>query len=492
MSRPLSAATLRIREWRHDPVKFVREVFHAEPDPWQCDVLRSAAKPGRTRIAMKACAGPGKTAVLAWLGWWRLSCFAAKKEHPKGAAVSITAENLSSNLWAEMSRWQSESKFLLEAFVWTSTKIFAKDHPQTWFLSAKSWSKTADQAAIGRTLSGLHSRFPFYLIDESGDIPPNMVRSAEQGFATCEDGLIVTAGNTTSQTGLLYEVCTTGRTDSRGETLWDVVSITADPDDPKRTPRVPAEWAREQILKYGRTNPWVMAFILGQFPPGSINALLSVEDVEKAMGLNPKPDTYEWSQKRLGIDVARFGDDLTVIFPRQGLVAFEPSELRHQRDSAVSVNIASAVMAKKMAWESEQEFFDDTVGWAHGAVDVMRAAGHSPYAIQFDKPANDPRYANMRAEMWMKMADWVKAGGSLPRIASLIAELTQPTYFFSNGKFQIESKDQIKKRLGKSPDHADALALTFALPDMPASMRHLAGLPVNRGRPTEYDPYARM
>ena len=86
-----SAATARIREWRQDAVKFVREVFHAEPDAWQLDVLKMASEPGRTRIAMKACAGPGKTAVLAWLGWWRLTCFAAKNEHPKGAAVSITA-----------------------------------------------------------------------------------------------------------------------------------------------------------------------------------------------------------------------------------------------------------------------------------------------------------------------------------------------------------------------------------------------------------------
>lgn len=484
MQPPTNAATLRIREWRHNPVKFVRDMFHVEPDAWQLDVLEMAGKPGRTRIAMKACAGPGKTAVLAWLGWWRLACFAAKNEHPKGAAVSITADNLRDNLWSEMARWQNESKFLQEAFVWTAQKIFAKDHPQTWFLAAKGWSKSADQDAIGRTLSGLHSRFPFYLIDEAGDIPPNMVRSAEQGLTSCEDGLIVTAGNTTSQMGLLYEVC------SRGREQWNVISITADPDDPKRTPRVDIEWARENIARYGRDNPWVMAFILGQFPPGSINALLSVEEVERAMGLHPRPETYEWSQKRLGVDVARFGDDRTVIFPRQGIAAFAPTEMRHVRDSAVSVDIASRVMAKKVEWGAEQEFFDDTVGWAHGAVDVMRAAGHSPYAIRFDKPANDERYLNMRAEMWMKMTDWVKAGGSLPNVPGLVAELTGPTYFFTGGKFQIESKDQIKKRLGKSPDLADALALTFALPDMPASMSGM--MHVKKHRATEYDPYARM
>lgn len=482
---PTNEASLRIREWRHNPVRFVREVFHVEPDAWQLDVLMMAGKPGRKRIAMKACAGPGKTAVLAWLGWHRLSCFAARNEHPKGAAVSITSDNLKDNLWAELARWQNESEFLQQAFVWQKERIFAKDHPETWFLSAKGWSKSSDLEAIGRTLSGLHSRFPFYLIDESGDIPPNMVRSAEQGLTSCDDGIILTAGNTTSQTGLLYEVC------ARGREQWEVVSITADPDDPKRTPRVDIEWARENIAKYGRDNPWVMAFILGQFPPGSINALLSVEEVEKAMNLHPRPETYEWAQKRLGVDVARFGDDRTVIFPRQGIVAFPPTEMRHVRDSAVSVDIASRVMAKKLEWDSEMEFFDDTVGWAHGAVDVMRAAGHSPYAIRFDKPANDDRYVNMRAEMWFKMAEAVKAGMSLPNVPGLVGELTGPTYFFTAGKFQIEAKDQIKKRLGKSPDLADALALTFALPDMPANRGSFIPA-AKRERATEYDPYSRM
>lgn len=482
-------ANLKIEAWRRDPLRFVREVFHAEPDAWQVDVLGLAGRPGRKRISMKACAGPGKTAVLAWIGWHRLLCFAAPNEHPKGVAVSITSSNLRDNLWAEMARWQNESPLLLEAFEWTSSRIAAKDHPETWFLSARGWPKTADVETIGRILAGLHSRFPTYLIDESGDMPPSMLRSAEQGLTSCEDGLIITAGNTTSQTGLLYEVST--RLRGEGEGKYAVVSITADPDDPKRTPRVDIEWARQQIATYGRDNPWVMAYILGQFPPGSINALLSVEEVEAAMNRSPKPGSYEWAAKRIGVDVARYGDDRTILFPRQGLAAFMPVTMRHARGSAVSVDIANRVMAMMNELDAEEAYFDDTVGWAHGAVDVLRAAGRSPYAIQFDKPSSNPRYVNMRAQMWMEMADWIKGPGCLPHIPEMIAELTSPTYFFSAGKFQIEAKDQIKKRLGRSPDLADGLALTWALPDTPARSRD--GFPGRRREsPQEYDPYARM
>lgn len=483
-------ASRRLREWRADPLRFVRECFQAEPDAWQADALELLGKAGRKRIGLKACAGPGKTAVLAWTGWHRLACFAAPNEHPKGIAVSITGDNLKDNLWAELARWRNMSPFLLRAFEWTGTRIFARDHAETWFLSAKSWPKAADAETIGRTLSGLHSRFPFYLIDESGDIPPNMLRSAEQGLSNCEDGLIITAGNTTSQTGLLYEVSTRlrGRME---EGKYAVIAITADPDDPKRTPRVPVEWARQQIETYGRDNPWVMAYVLGQFPPGSINALLSVEEVEAAMNREPTAGSYEWAVKRLGVDVARFGDDRTVHFPRQGLAGFQPAIMRHKRGSPVSVDIANRTMAMMNELEAEEVFFDDTVGWAHGAVDVLRAAGRNVHAVRFDAPSANPRYLNMRAQMWMEMAEWVKTG-CLPRIPEMIAELATPTYFFSNGKFQIEAKDQVKKRLGRSPDLADALALTFALPDALKRESGLRAMGSRRGSLEEYDPYARM
>lgn len=482
-------ATQRIAEWRRDPCLFVREVFGAQPDAWQADVLELLGRPGRKRVAMKACAGPGKTAVLAWVGWHRMVCFAAPGEHPKGIAVSITGDNLRRNLWAELARWRNASVFLQRAFEWTGSRIFARDHSETWFLSATSWPKTADLETIGRTLSGLHSRFPFYLIDESGDIPPNMLRSAEQGLSSCEDGLIITAGNTTSQTGLLYEASVRLRGDWKNG-KWVVISITADPDNPKRTPRVELEWARQQIASYGRENPWVMAYVLGEFPPGSINALMSVEEVEAAMNRSPKAGSYEWAVKRLGVDVARFGDDRTVHFPRQGLAAFQPAIMRHARGSAVSVDIANRTMNMMDELGAEESYFDDTVGWAHGAVDVLRAAGRPVYAIRFEAPSANPRYANMRAQMWMEMAEWVKSG-CLPNIPEMVAELTTPTYFFSNGKFQIEAKDQVKKKLGRSPDLGDGLALTFALPDTPKRLQ--GSLPGSRRTSLDqYDPYAGM
>lgn len=480
VSSTLDAAAANIRRWREKSEVFVFEQFGATPDPWQRDALAAWDDPAQRRISLQACVGPGKTTVLAWCAWHFLSCYGDKGEHPKAVAFSITGDNLDDYFWPELAKWQQRSEYLRAAFTLTAENVFANHHPDTWFLSARSWPKTASAEEMGKTVSGLHSKYVAIFADESGAIPVAMLRAADQALSTGPIfGKILQAGNPISLDGMLYAAASFLRHQ------WTVIRITGDPDDPNAwvySPRVmadaaknggqsPLDYAREQIATYGRDNPWVMSQILGHFPPSSLNALLGVEDVEAAMARTLRSDRYDWAQKRLGIDVARFGDDRTVIFPRQGLVAFRPDVMRHKRDSAVSTDIATKVMAGKAAWGSELEIFDATGGWAAGAVDVLRANGYSPVNVQFAAPAIDPRYRNRRAEIHFHLAEWVKGGGALPPVPELVAELTTPTYTFSGGKLLIEEKDQVKKRLGRSPDLADALALTFGVVDMPAAFR---------------------
>jgi hypothetical protein len=458
----------KMRLWKKDPVQYVRDNFQVEPDAWQADALMCAAQTGmRKQIAMKSATGVGKSTILAWLGWYRLTCYAEKGEHPKGAALSGEGrDNLRDNLWSELAKWRAKSEFLTSQFEWTKEQIFNKTYPQTWFLSARSYPKDADSEAVGRSLSGLHSKFPFVLLDEIGDMPSVVGQKAEQIFTGgVVDGLVAAAGNPTSTTGLLYTACTKLRA------VWEIITITADPMDPKRSSRVDKEHAQKQIDIYGRDNPWVMATILGEFPPTGFNNLISLDAVEAAMKRKADVDKYEFSQKRLGIDVARFGGDLSCIFPRQGLMSFKPVVMR----GATTDEIAARVMLAKEKWKSELELVDDTGGYGSGVIDFMAVSGHSPVAINFGGKAIDPRYKNRRAEMWLKMADWVKSGGCLPNVPELVAELTAPTYTFDgSGKFMLESKEQIKERLGSSPDRADALALTFALPDAPTETKYSA------------------
>lgn len=447
----MNSAMGKLKAWRTNPVQFVREAFGAEPDAWQADVLM--AFPKEQRIAMKACKGPGKSTVEAWLAW----NFLATRPHPKIAATSISADNLRDGLWTEMAKWKAKSPFLDETFEWTKERIFSKEFPETWWMSARSWAKSASREQQADTLSGLHADHLLFVIDEAGGVPGGVMAAAEAGLSTGRECKLILAGNPTHLEGPLYDAC------NRDRGNWFVVEITGDPDDPKRSPRISEQWAREQIEKYGRENPWVLVNVFGKFPPTSLNSLLGPEEVREAMNRNPKPDTFSWAQKRLGIDVARFGDDRTVIFPRQGLVAFPPHVMRGARTTDIAAKVATAIAQ----WGAEMEFVDDTGHWGHGVIDNLIAADYSPVGIQFHGPASDPRYRNKRAEMWMNMADWVKRGGSLPPIPELVGELTSPTYFFNQGKLQLEDKDQIKARIGRSPDLADALALTFSMPDQP-------------------------
>jgi hypothetical protein len=157
----------------------------------------------------------------------------------------------------------------------------------------------------------------------------------------------------------------------------------------------------------------------------------------------------------------------------------------------LTTDIGARVIQAKYTWKSEMEFVDDTGHWGHGVIDTMRTAGHSPMPVMFHGSPIDPRFRNKRCEMWVRMSEWIKAGGAIPNIPELIGELTTPTYTFLNGKMIMEDKDLIKKRLGRSPDLADALALTFALPDAPMSG---SGIPLFDGHgqmKSDYDPIHR-
>jgi len=483
-------AVLKLKHWRYSPegaIDFVRENFQIEPDDWQKVALRWLSNRGKApkdqRLTMQACAGPGKSFVIAAGGWWFEACNGDVGKHPKGAVFSCDADNLRDNLWAEFGKLRQRSPFLKAAFEYTRERIFNRQYPEDWFLSARTFPKKANPDEIGRTLSGLHGPYVFIGGDETANIPVSMLKTSEQAMSNVEFAKFLQAGNPISLDGMLYEAAVNQRE------RWTVIEITGDPDDPTRSPRVDIEWARNQIALYGRDNPWVKAYVLGRFPPASINTLLSVDEVREAMKRTAPEHSWNWAQKRCGVDVARFGDDRTVIFKRQGLMSWPPHVLRNEDTMAIADRIGMI----RREWNTELDLVDDTGHWGHGVIDKLRTMGHNPLAVIFHAKPGEERFGTKRDEMWLKMADWVKAGGCLPDVPELVAELTVPTYTFVGGKLKVEDKDQIKKRLQRSPDLADALACTFAIPDMPSQFDQ-AGRQIVRARgagkqPMSYDVY---
>ena len=161
----------------------------------------------------------------------------------------------------------------------------------------------------------------------------------------------------------------------------------------------------------------------------------------------------------IGVDVARFGDDATVFFKRQGLVAFPPVVIRKLDNMAVADRLVSFIVENR----PDAIFVD--AGAGAGVIDRVRQLGCTVTEVAFGGRALSEKYRNRRAEMWIEMAAWLRSGGQIPDHATLKADLSAATYLFdTSGKMVLESKEKIKERLGRSPDLADALALTFAAP----------------------------
>src|ERR1019366_7126948 len=141
--------------------------------------------------------------------------------------------------------------------------------------------------------------------------------------------------------------------------------ITGDPDNPMRSPRVDIEWARQMISTYGRDSPFVKVMVLGEWPTTSVNALLGPEDVEAAFKRQYQAHDVQHAARILGVDVARQGDDSSVIFPRQGLVAFKPHVLKN-----VTGNIGAGQVARVWQdWDVDACFIDNTGGFGASWID---------------------------------------------------------------------------------------------------------------------------
>jgi phage terminase large subunit len=414
------------------------------------------------------------TAVEAWLMW----NYIMTRPHPKIAATSVTSDNLRDNLWAELAKWQNKSEMLTALFEWQKERIVCKQHPETWWMSARTWSRTSTPEQQAQTLAGLHADYIMFILDESGGMPDAVMVAAEAALSSCKEGHIIQAGNPTQLEGPLYRASTVDKVN------WKLYEITGDPDDPKRSSRVSAQWARQQITTYGRDNPWVLVNVFGRFPPGSLNALLGADDVAVATRRFYREFEYMHAPKVMGVDVAQYGDDSSVIATRQGLVAFPMKQYRNVDPGQG----AGAVARQWLDWEADACFVDDTGGFGSGWIYALRQIGRSPIGVQFASKAHDPRYANKRAEMYFNLAEWVKDGGVLPDHPELRAALTQTTYSFKGDALLLEPKEAIKAKLGYSPDHADALAMTFAEPVASRS-------PMARQRvqfKSDYDPYAEL
>ncbi len=199
---------------------------------------------------------------------------------------------------------------------------------------------------------------------------------------------------------------------------------------------------------------------LCDFTASANNILIPIDTVLMAVKRHYSVEDLRFSPKILGVDPARFGDDRSVIIRRQGTQAFEPLVL-HKTDN---MTLAAHVAREIETFRPDGVFVD--AGCGGGVIDRLRQLGFTVTEVPFGgAPLRTGQYTNKRAEMWDEMAQWIQSIGALPDIAELKADLCQTAYDYDvAGRLRLEPKEKLKARTGKSPDLADALALTFAAP----------------------------
>jgi len=219
--------------------------------------------------------------------------------------------------------------------------------------------------------------------------------------------------------------------------------------------------------------------------------LIALADTEDAAKRVYQSDHVKLFPVILGIDPARFGDDRSVVFRRQGKQAFKPVVYRGIDNMELAARVANLIEE-----HNPDAVFCDA-GAGSGVIDRLRQLSYDVIEVPFGgKALKQQQYINRRSEMWWLMKEWIEEGGAIPNDIALKQELATPIYWYDNvGRRVLESKDQIKKRLqgAGSPDLADALALTFALP---VAKKVPEDIYIKRRNETtqkaEYDPYSRL
>jgi len=193
----------------------------------------------------------------------------------------------------------------------------------------------------------------------------------------------------------------------------------------------------------------------------SDDVLITIDMVLESCGRKYTPYDVQGAPRIIGVDPARFGDDRSIVVRRQGLQVFTPKVYT----KIDNMTLASRIIDEINDFKADAVFID--AGGGAGVIDRLRQLGHkNVFEVPFGgSPIQPSVYANKRAEIYDLMKSWIVSGGALPPGEDVKADLVVSTYGYdAANRMKIEPKDKIKERLGKSPDIADAIAVTFAMP----------------------------
>ncbi len=361
--------------WRKHPELYAKQRLGLNPTWQQRDLLKAIAEP-EARVTVRSGHGTGKSTAMAAAIWWKLECF----DFAKVPCTAPSAGQLWDILWAELAKWFRESIVASQAagippdwwlsnlFEITQDKIFAKGAPKEWFAVARTSRPETPDALQGFHASNIrisddglsivenHNSATrgqiMFVIDEAAGVADIVFEVAEGALASPNSSLLM-GGNPTRGTGYFAN--------SHKHNRGDFTCLHFKSSD---SPLVATGYRDGLVRKFGEGSNVVRVRADGEFPRADDDTLIPLDLVEAAISRARHPGPGY--QRRLGVDVARYGDDRTVFVLRAG------PNVEHVRiEAKLSVTEVCGIAVNLIKQWKAQAVYVDVIGVGSGVFDRL-------------------------------------------------------------------------------------------------------------------------
>lgn len=482
-----------IKSWRNDWNRFVRDALHARLDSEQQDIISSVQFNPMTAVASGTARGKDFVSACACLCFLYLTPRWNKEgilvKNTKVAMTAPTGRQVQNIMVPEVRRLFKSAGFLPGRLV----SFDIRTQNEEWFLTG---FKAGDDNT--EAWSGFHAVNTMFAVTEASGISETVFNAIEGNLQGNSRLLIVFNPNVTS--GYAAKAMKSERF-----SRFRLNSLNAE-NVVTKTNTIPGQvdypWVRDKVEQWCtpihendfiedegdfkfegglyRPNDLFRVKVLGLFPKVSEDCLIPYEWIElannrwKALVEEYGEDYIPVEDLRLGVDVAGMGRDSSYLCPRYG--SFVRRFIGHQSAGhADHMHVVGMCMAEMShARTDSTKCFIDTIGEGAGVysrlvemrVKAATSCKFSESAKQYSDETGQYKFANMKAFLYWSVRDWLnpkhKTGAALPPDDGFMEEATNLKWMFmSNGNIIMEPKEDLKKRLGRSPDKFDSLANSF-------------------------------
>jgi hypothetical protein len=454
----------------HDkPRAFVEECFiwesGREPTPYQLDVCDLLVEHGR--LSVRGPHGLGKTAEAAWLILWFSLTREAKREDWKIPTTASVWRQLEKFLWPEVHKWQKKldwEKVGRDPFI-------EGDELLDMAIKLKHGEAFAVASDDPAKIEGAHADQLFYIYDESKAIEPDTFNASEGAFSgagedTASEAFALASSTPGEPQGRFYEI----QKRKAGTEDWAVRVVTK--DEVMAAKRMSKKWAEQRAAQWGEESAVYINRVIGDFASSEEDTVIPLSWVEKAnerwLALHDEDGEIidGMPVENIGADIARSGKDKTVFAFRSDNVILELRRYTRQGTMETANQLEAAVRG------THSIVTIDVIGIGAGVVDRCVENGlptvgfNASEGTEVLDKSGELGFTNCRSASWWNLRELLDPDSghdvALPPDDLLTGDLTAPHWrVMAGGRVQVESKEQIIKRLGRSTDDGDAVVMAF-------------------------------